>query len=72
MKTNKVPFSKIKPGAFFRIKGKTLYQRGKGDYGNIGQVVTGPKIGDTEEVSIAAFSLNTPVTPVNATIVEEK
>ncbi len=69
--TKRVPFSQIKPGGFFRIKGKTLYQRGRGN-SSIGQIVTGPKTGIGKFFNGDGFESNTPVTPVNAKIVEEQ
>jgi len=63
MKSNKVPFSEIKPGEFFRIKGKTLYQRCRGIWA---QVVTG------EDIGAIRSDIPATVTPVNASIVEEK
>ncbi|MBE3045961.1 hypothetical protein IMZ48_26165 [Candidatus Bathyarchaeota archaeon] len=61
----KVPFNKIKPGAFFRTKGKTLWQR-REDIPDSAQVVSGSGVGN---VKYFATGL---VTPVNVTIVEEK
>ncbi len=71
METKKVRFSKIKPGSFFRIKGRTLYQRCKGVNDDAAQVVTGPKIGESYSVGWG-LTTSTLVTPVNAFIVEEK
>jgi hypothetical protein len=59
----KVPFSKIKKGDFFRVDGKDLLQRFKG--ADFGQYVTGPHIGNTR----ADLCPNDLVTPVNARIV---
>ncbi len=71
MKTNKVAFDKIKPGAFFRMTGKTLYQRGRCTCDDVGQYVTGPKTGQCRD-GCDGLTLSTLVTPVNAKIVEEK
>ncbi|MBE3045960.1 hypothetical protein IMZ48_26160 [Candidatus Bathyarchaeota archaeon] len=62
----KVPFNKIKPGAFFRIEGKALWQRRR-DAFDSAQVVTGQEIGRARYPGTDAL-----VTSVNATIVEEK
>jgi hypothetical protein len=62
----KVPFSKIKPGSFFRVKGKALCQRRRDDHSSY-QYVTGARTGSVEWPSPIAL-----VTPVNASIVEEK
>ncbi len=62
--TKKISFDQIKPGGFFRIKGRALYQ--KVSHRNAGQQVSGREIG---------YYLPRPgplVTPVNASIVEEK
>ncbi|MEN6534514.1 MAG: hypothetical protein ABFD89_12675 [Bryobacteraceae bacterium] len=65
----KIPFSKIKPGTFFRMKGKTLYQRGRGSVG-LSQIVSGPRTGQAQFFDDGEiYPLNTPVTPVNARIV---
>jgi len=62
-----VPFSKIKKGEFFRLKGeKTLYQRGCGRFADMAQCVTGRNCGKAINKSI------TPVVPVNAKIVEKE
>lgn len=64
-KVEKVPFSKIKNGGFYRRGGKTLWQK---FIGTRGQQVTGKGVG------IVDLSLypSTTVTSVNAKIVEEK
>ena len=67
----KVPFSKIKKGEFFRVKGKALYQRGRGSCDDIRQYVTGPKTGQCRD-SDKGLTSSTLVTPVNAKIVEEQ
>lgn len=66
----KVPFSKIKPGGFFRMKGRTLYQRSR-KIPHFAQVVSGPKTGSVKTFSgfKPGSSAGTPVTPVNARIV---
>lgn len=68
----KVPFSKIKPGGFFRMKGrKALYQRGKAySVTDLGQIVAGPKIGTCLDSS-GGLTRDTLVTPINARIVED-
>lgn len=66
MKVKKVPFSEITPGSFFRV-GRTLYQR-REDCKDSSQIVGGPGvIGRTDTHNTSDL-----VTPVNATIVEEK
>lgn len=67
-KVQKVSFSKIKRGKFFRFPGrKTLWQKGNSACIDA-QVVSGRNVGK------GRFSIepNTPVIPVNAKIVEEK
>ena len=72
-KKETVPFSKIKVGGFFRMKGeKWLLQRGKTDVGAFGQAVTGRDVG--KPVWFGYYDdhdPNTQVIPVNAKIVEE-
>jgi hypothetical protein len=70
----KVPFKKIKKGEYFRLKGKTLYQRVKFT-GFAAQIVSGSNIGIVQWFdSTGCNKSRTPdtlVTPVNARIVED-